>query len=279
MRCKVIINKDSGNANKVNVTALKQYLECEVDVQYICCKDDWCADGYDNVVVCGGDGTLQNALSKCQGKQLFYLPCGTLNEGAVKGDIHALGCVNNLPFHYVCATGSFTQIGYSANNHHKQRFKALAYLPKVFRYYHCHQITANLDVDGQQFDGQYTLLMVIRSRCCFGFCFNKQFDKQPGLYLLAVNSCGKNTFFNKIRLFFPFFRIFFCGVKKPKNTNKWMLIPFSKATITLKEQQDFCFDGEKRSLVGKLHFCEQVLDKPIILLPKCLCHKRKRYTM
>lgn len=277
MKCKVIVNKDSGNSNKVNIDALKQYFGCELDIQYIGASDNWSAEGYDTIVVCGGDGTLHNALVKCHNKQLFYLPCGTLNEGARKGDISAIGKVNDQPFHYVCAAGSFTQIGYTANNKSKQKFKALAYLPKVFSSYHCHQIPATLKIDDQQHSGEYTLLMVIRSKCCFGFNFNKQFDKRPSLYMLAVKSCGKDNFVNKIRLFFPFFRIFFCGIGKPTQNKKWLLLPFSNATITLEKQHDFCFDGEKIVLQGKLSFCEQQLTKPIVVLqPSCFCHKKAR---
>lgn len=280
MKCKVIVNKDSGNSHKVNIEALKNHFNCPIDIQYIGCNDVWSAEGYDTVIVCGGDGTLNNAIDKCINKQLFYLPCGTLNEGAKKGDIYAIGRVNELAFHYVCATGSFTQIGYKANNKSKRTFKALAYMPEVFNCYHCHNISATLEVDGKKHQGNYTLLMVIRSKRCFGFNFNRQFDKHPSLYMLAVKSCGKDNLINKIRLFFPLFRIFFCGIGKPTQNKKWMLLPFTRATVALNQQYDFCFDGEKRLLENKLCFYEQQLDKPIVVLrPRCFCYKKTKKTI
>ena len=277
MACKIIVNTDSGNGACLNVNSLISQLGLsECDVTRISRNSDWSADGYDTVVVCGGDGTLHCALEKCRDKQLIYAPCGTLNEAAQNGEINSVGCVNGTPFTYVAACGSFTEIGYAAPDKSKKRWHALAYLPQVIRSYKCHDIPARLNIDGKQTDGNYTLLMVIKSDRCFGFDFNRCYRKRRGMYLLAVRSAGKDCLLNRAKIFFPLFRVFFMGVNAPAQKDKWLLVPFDKLEITLKTPQNFCLDGEKRVLAGKLTFCEQTLSKSINVVKPPLNNRKRR---
>lgn len=265
MNCKVIVNADSGNYNRLDLDKLLNTLGCtNATVQMINSQTDWSADDCDTVIVCGGDGTLHNALEKCPDKQIVYAPCGTLNEAAKTcSTIASIGKVNDSPFSYVCATGSFTEIGYTAKNRDKKKFKTLAYLPQVLSSYHNRKIHAKLTLDGSRFEDDYTLLMVLKSSRCFGLNFNKGYTKNKGLYLVAIRSFGDDSLGNKIRMFAPFFRVFFCGVRKPKITSNWTVTPFKKLTINLDCPQNFCLDGEKRVMAGELNFCEQCLDKEI----------------
>lgn len=145
MNCKLVINKDSGNFAKLNVNELLCSLGCNAEVEVIDSKSNWTCNGFDTVIVCGGDGTLHNALEKCSGKKIVYAPCGTLNEAALTSKrITSLGKANNELFSYVCATGSFTEIGYLAKNNHKKHWKSLAYLPQILKCYRCHNICAKL---------------------------------------------------------------------------------------------------------------------------------------
>lgn len=259
MPCKIVVNTDSGNAKNIKLNRLLGLFD-NADVENIDRNSDWTSDGYDTVVVCGGDGTLKNALSKCNNKKLYFAPCGTLNETTRFGnEITTVGKCNDELFSYVCAAGSFTATGYTATPERKRRFKAFAYLPQVLKSYVCHNIAAQIDADGKHFCGKYTLLMAIKSQRCFGFDFNKMYKKKPQLYLLAIKSCGKDGLLSRIRMFFPFFRVFFCGVRKPTINKKWMMIPICKAKITLSEPQDFCLDGEKRRLSQTLEFAEKRL--------------------
>lgn len=263
MKCKVVINKDSGNCRRLDVKSLLQQLGLTAEIQEIDCNSSWNADGFDTVVVCGGDGTLNHALSQCGDKKLVYVPCGTLNETAGSTTVMDNVCtVNGTPFSYVCAAGSFTQIGYTATDKSKQRWKAFAYLPQVVKNYRCCEIDASINLDGKIFDDTYTLLMVLKSHRCFGFSFNKDFKNTGKPYLLCVKSVGKDGFFNRIKMFFPFFRIFFCGIK-PAVTDRWMLMPFDELTVKLQQKQTFCMDGEKRELQGDLKFCTQKLKYPV----------------
>lgn len=277
MNCKVIVNGESGNCNKLDLCALLDTLKCpSAEVQYIDKNSVWQCDNHDTFVVCGGDGTLKNALDKCKGKNLIFAPCGTLNESKFFGTkIENIGAVNDELFGYVCATGTFTQIGYLAENKNKQRFKALAYLPLVLKTYRCHQIDAQIDIDSKRFDDKYTLIMAIKSKRCFGFYFNRAYDKNPKLYLLSVRSFGKNNLFNKIRLFCTFFRIFVLGISKSTQNKRFFMLPFDDAVVTLKQPCDFCLDGELRTLSGRLHFRQQPVNPPIQIV-KTPFVKRKR---
>lgn len=265
MACKVIVNADSGNYARLDVDKLLQKLGCvDTEVETIDSGKDWSADGYDTLIVCGGDGTLHNAIEKCSDKKIVYVPCGTLNETAhTDNPITSVGKINDRYFSYVTATGSFTEIGFLAKNDRKKKWKALAYLPQVIRSYHSKQIKAELNVDGEKINGEFTLIMILKSHRCFGFSFNKSYKKHKGLYLIAIRSFGSDCLKNRVKMFAPFFRVFFVGVSKPQIKRNWMLVPFEKLTVTLDEPQDFCLDGEKRRLAGELRFSAQVLEREI----------------
>ena len=266
MKCKIIVNSDSGNCAKLNVKALVSMLGPNSKVEIIDCKTDWNANGFDTVVVCGGDGTLHHAIEKCPDKRILYVPCGTLNETSLtEQQITSIGKVNGHPFSYVCATGSFTEIGYAAKNDKKKRWKALAYLPLVFRCYRCHNIAARLDIDGRKLQDSYTLLMVLKSHRCFGLPFNPDYKRTKKTYLLAVKSFGEDSLKNRIKMFFPFFRIFFCKAK-PSIHKNWLLLPFDRLTVNLEKPQDFCCDGEKRTFAGNLQFYTERLPEPITVV-------------
>lgn len=278
MNCKVIVNGESGNCNRLDLCALLNTLKCSsAQVQYIDKNSVWSCDDHDTLVVCGGDGTLKNALAKCKGKKLVFAPCGTLNESKFLGDkIDSIGAVGNELFGYVCATGTFTEIGYLAENKNKQRFKALAYLPLMLKTYKCHKIDAQIDIDGNQHNDKYTLIMAIKSKRCFGFCFNRAYCKNPKLYLLAVRSFGKDNLFNRLRLFCTFFRIFVIGINKPTQNKRFFMLPFDSANVTLQHPCDFCLDGESRTLGGRLHFCQQQVNPPIKIIQTPFVKRKRR---
>ena len=277
MACKVIVNRDSGNSARLDLNKLLFSLGCvDAEVETIDSATNWSAEGYDTVIVCGGDGTLHNAIEKCSDKKIIYAPCGTLNETSMTENVvTTVGKVNGNLFSYVCATGSFTEIGYTAKTKAKQIFKSIAYLPEVFKHYKSHQIHATLKVDDKLFEDEYTLLMVLKSHRCFGFNFNKSYRKKKGLYLLAIKSFGEDSLVNRAKMFFPFFSVFFCGVSKPRITNHFMLLPFDNLTIDLRDTQDFCLDGEKRQFCGRLEFCEHTLDNEIKIIKTPFCRRKK----
>ena len=277
MACKVIVNRDSGNYSRLDLDKLLTLLDCkDAQVVNIDKATEWSADDCDTVIICGGDGTLHNAIEKYPDRQLIYAPCGTLNETSLTDDVlTSVGVANNTLFSYVAATGSFTEIGYSANTRSKKRFKSAAYLPQVLRFYKSHQIHAKINVDGQHYEDDYTLIMVLKSHRCFGFNFNKAYKQNKCLYLLAIKSFGKDNIVNRVKMFFPFFKVFFMGANPGVNKN-WLLVPFSQLTVELDEPQNFCVDGELRRFDGILQIHEQSLNKHIPIVKTSLCKRIKR---
>lgn len=159
-------------------------------------------------------------------------------------------------FTYVLACGSFTPIGYTAKVELKKKFGVLAYIGQVIKEYKPHRIHAKIDYDGKHVEGEFSLIMFLKSPRCFGFRFNRDFkpDSASG-HLLAIRSPKHNGFLGCIEMFFPFFRTFFIGLKKEKN-DKIIFARTYDLKLNFNEDIDFCKDGEKQTLQkGKSEIC------------------------
>ena len=262
MNCLIVINTMSGNAAKIDEkTILSKYAsEDDVSVKYLRAPTDvYSPDGVQKLIVCGGDGTLNRALTLCRDKSidLYYLPCGTFNETAKaakgKGVTEMDGCgrIGDKSFAYVAAAGSFTDLGQVANEKTKKRFKILAYFAKVLSAYKVHRIRAKIQTEKINADGVFTLIMISNAKRCFGFRFNRLHKRSKGaLQLIAIKAPAKDTLWGRIKMFFPFFRVFFLGVSKEHVGKNLLVTSFSKGEITLFEKTLFCLDGESALLEG-----------------------------
>ena len=276
-KCLIVVNKLSGGFKGLDVQALKARLDSsykETVIKYI--PDDLealNASGFDGVAVCGGDGTLHHVINANipSPTTLYYVPCGTLNEVYhfnKKGDgtLKKVGSVGDNLFSYVLATGTFTPLGYSVEVSKKQKLKALAYVINVIKEYKVNNVKALLNVDGKIKSGNYTLIMLINSPRCFGFKFNKMYGDGK-MHLLLINSPGKDTLWNRVKIFFPFFRAFFIGFKKPCENKHLTFIPFDKVDIDLDERVVFCADGEELELKNnQISILVKNLNNPIKIL-------------
>ena len=262
MNCLVVINTMSGNAAKIDERSLlSRYAAGDVvSVKYLRTPTDaYSPDGVEKLIVCGGDGTLHNALALCHEKaiDLYYLPCGTFNETAKatagKGvrPMETCGKIGDFRFAYVAAAGSFTDLGQAASTKTKKRFKLFAYFAKVLSAYKVHHIRARIETEKVKTEGVYTLLMLSNAKRCFGFRFNRLHKKQPDtLQLIAIKSPAKDDLWGRIKMFFPFFRVFFLGFSKEYFGKNLLVTSFSKGEITLFEKTLFCLDGESALLEG-----------------------------
>lgn len=272
--CLIVINKLSGNAETLDIDSLKSRLSPSYnafEVKYI--PEDWeniKMGNYGGVAVCGGDGTLNHVINTTLPEKtaLYYVPCGTLNEvynSQKESTLNLVGHAGDVLFSYVCATGTFTPLGYAVNTKSKKKFKALAYVSKVVREYKVNDIWARLNVDGKIVDGEYTLIMLINSPRCFGFNFNKLYHKGE-MCLLAIKSPGKNNLFNKIRIFFPFFRAFFIGFRRPYESKNLLFTPFKHVDLELLSPTPFCVDGEKYEIEKTIGINITKLKNPINII-------------
>lgn len=285
-RCLIIINKNAGTSKKINFEKVEKCLGNGYAYTKKTLPDDEISEmkDFEAVAVCGGDGTLGSVLEKVckQPIDLFYFPVGTLNDKAkaqryekhksvcpscsdckssakpvvyglcekISSDEHyeTVECDGDV-FAYVFAAGSFTPIGYTSEVKNKQKFGILAYVSQILKEYKPHRIVAKIQNGKRVHEGEFTLIMFLKSPRCFGFRFNKAFE-QDGTsgHLLAVRSPKHQGLLGKIEMFFPFFRAFFIGLKKEKTKGKIIFEKTYSTCLSLKSDVDFCKDGEKQTV-------------------------------
>ncbi|MBO7389903.1 MAG: hypothetical protein J6U39_00525 [Clostridia bacterium] len=262
MNCLLVINTMSGNSCRVNEKALiaKYAADDDVTVKYLRDpSDEYSVEGIDKLIVCGGDGTLNRALSLSAEKDidLYYLPCGTFNETAKsfsgKGlrELGSIGKIGDREFAYVAAAGSFTDLGQAANPSAKKRFKLFAYFAKVLSSYRVHRIKAKITTESLSLSGTYTLIMLSNAKRCFGFRFNRLHKRCPDLQLIAISAPKKDNLWGRIKMFFPFFRVFFLGIGRERRKGNILVTSFKEGSISLSEETPFCLDGESVLLSGE----------------------------
>ena len=284
--CLVIINQSCGNFEKFTRESVESILDGKYSVEFVDIDDDYRTrieqENVGAVAILGGDGTLNSVLNKIKGLdvKVFYLPYGTLNEkshtldGADPNGEILVGTVGGQVFTYVAACGTFTPIGYTAEVERKKKLKSFAYILEVLKEYKVHSIHAKLSVDGKLAEGDYTLIMVLKSSRCFKFRFNHLYQpsKSTG-HILLIKSPGKDNLWNRIRIFFPFFRAFFIGFRHEVNRKNLLFKEFSKVKLRLDEPVDFDVDGEKKTLEGENTFRVKKLPHNFIV---CDTKKAKR---
>ena len=110
--------------------------------------------------------------------------------------------------------------------------------------------------------------MLVKSPRCFGFPFNKAFDAESTSgHLVAIRAPKHKGFLGYIEMFFPFFRVFFIGLKKEKTKGKIVFEKTYSTKLTLSQDIDFCRDGEKQTLgegTYKISFKKSVCNFSVI---------------
>ncbi len=274
-KCLIVINKKSGSYEKMPVAILEKVFGkgFETEIFYIEEGHPFEYMPTDRVVICGGDGTFNSVLNlyRKRDTEIIYCPCGTLNETSKRdvegtGDFLIADCgeADEKFFSYVLATGVFTPLGYAVNNKVKQKYKAFAYIANTVKQLKVWRIRAKLNVDGENREGEYSLLMFLDSAQCFGLTFNKMFrPNREKLYMLSVKAPRFDGFFGLAELFFPFFRAFFIGFKKPFHSKKMDFQEIHNVTVETDRSYDFCVDGEKWTMPLSYSVCPYPLNPPI----------------
>lgn len=266
-RCLIVFNSYCGRFESIDQDALVARFKKDYDIvdSFIIndTSGDWSAAGYNCVVVCGGDGSFNNALNHTfdENTKLIYFSFGTYNESAktrLKENKHLefipmleYAKANDQYFSYVFAAGSFTPLGYIVPPEKKKRLGILAYLFKVASQYKVYDIKAQISADNVNYDGNYTLIMFIDSMRCFGFNFNKLYSPSDGAtHMLLIKSPGKNSFKNKIKIFWPLFKAFFIGLRKEVSNKKIVFKKVVNANLKFESSIPFNLDGEKHDFGG-----------------------------
>lgn len=249
--CLIILNKNAGKCDKCDLSAVKNEIGSDrIFTEYVLPVPTPDFSLYDEIAVCGGDGTLSTIMQKLYNleKTVYYLPCGTLNDKG-KSKIKSknnpvVGKAGDRIFTYVFATGTFTPIGYAVEERLKKKLGVLAYVLDVVREYKVYEEQATIVCDGKAYAGEFTLIMFIKSPRCFGFPFNRDYrENEESGHLVAIRTPKHKGLLGKIEIFFPFFRVFFIGLKNEQD-GEIIFKRFRSGSLSVKDKTQFCADGE-----------------------------------
>ena len=110
-----------------------------------------------------------------------------------------------------------------------------------------YNIPAKVNIDGEEFEDKYTLMMVLDSNRCFGFKFNHLYKENDGLvHVLLIKSPGEDSKKNRRKIFGPLFRSFFIGFRKEINNKNVLFKAAKNVNIKLEEKTPFDVDGDKK---------------------------------
>ncbi len=247
------------------------------------------AKNYDIVFSVGGDGTLNEVVrgNMMRSKKLTIcpLPSGTCNDVAtmlgygndaeknielvLNGVVRSMDIctINDTPFVYVVGMGKFMNIPYETKSSDKRKAGYLAYLKDAlkealdkFRRY-----KAEIVIDGQKFDGSYSLIMVSNSDHVAGMDrFHKDVFLNDGeIEVLLCTAKTKGQFIKN-------FLLLFLG----RPTDKIVSLKAKDININLieKPSKKWCIDGEKYEYSGE-QFHIKANKKMNILVPAENVHK------
>ena len=225
------------------------------------------AKDYDVVFAVGGDGTLNEVVKGNMRRKnkltICPLPSGTCNdvatmlgyganpeknmELALSGEVKQMdiGAINDDPFVYVVGMGKFMNVPYETKSADKKKNGYMAYireglnevLDKLKRY------RAEVTIDGNKLDGQYSLIMVSNSDHVAGVDrFHKDVCLDDGeMEVLLCKAKSKTEFIKS-------FLMLFLG----KRTNDIISLKAHDVQIKLidKPEKKWCIDGEEYNYDG-----------------------------
>ena len=272
-KCYIIYNPESGRKkNKLNTDICKTILnENEYEVEFLETHAKGDAKKYlkeikyaDLVIVAGGDGTLNEAvtgnLERKEKLLISHLPLGTTTDVGklygftknTKKDLNLMlngeirnvdiGLINKQPFLYVSCMGNFTEISYETPRKLKSLFGRLGYflfalksIGKKLKRYHI-----KYKVDDIKGEGDFTFIFITNSS----------------------RVAGVNNIYHDVKLDDNMFEVALCDVKSKRNliktfyeirTKNIQEIPNIKyfQTNNLKlifdkiPEESWCIDGEE----------------------------------
>lgn len=247
---------------------------------------------YKCIIVCGGDGTLNEAINglmlipEAVRPILAYLPFGTVNDvGHMLGlnknikktidNILALDYVdmdicrlNDKYFIYAAAAGKFTSVSYEAKKSLKKHFGRMAYFLEAFKKLKDKEkIKVQINTNGESIEGSYYVIMALNSEKLAGF---KLYRRKPiklndGMIdLTLVKTKRLNLSFINLGMFFLFGDHWKKGITSI-STNNFRII--SENELAFNVDGEFAFDSARAECM--------VINKAIkIVVPKKI---KKKY--
>lgn len=167
--------------------------------------------GYDRVVACGGDGTLQLTVSGVLQAgikmPIGYIPLGTTNDFAASLDIpsdwrkaaralleaeptpHDIGLFDKRPFTYIACCGAFAETSFATSQTLKNQIGHAAYLLNALPALSTlRPLQLEIEADGMQFDGSFLFCALANTRSVGGLVHldESQVDFQDGKFELLL---------------------------------------------------------------------------------------------
>ncbi len=202
------------------------------------------AKGYERVICCGGDGTLNEVVTGlCSSDShipISYIPAGTTNDFAKTLDLdmdmkkNAKGIVkaketfaidvgkfsSNKYFNYIASFGLFTAVSYKTQQNAKNALGHMAYIFEgIASMTNIESYNISFTADGKSYEGDYIYGGITNSTSVAGIFKYEQsmVDLSDGLFEVLM-------------------------IKKPKNPNEFMKIVSGITTCDLSDTSvfDFC---------------------------------------
>ena len=179
---------------------------------------------FDILVVCGGDGTLNQAVQALndidKDVQIGYIPTGTTNDfarslGVAFNKLELsnnmakyttervdLGKFNNRVFNYVVSSGIFSKTSYSTSTKAKNRFGRLAYITAgIKEVFICKPYRLNVKSKDESIEDEFIYCSVSNSKYVGGFnIFKKEHVEMDDGELEAIFIKKPKSFPKTIRL-------------------------------------------------------------------------------
>ena len=297
-KCLIIYNPNSGKGNnKNNIQIYFEILKDKgFDVDVIATKYNHHATkavmeakNYDIVFSIGGDGTLNEVVQgnffRKRKLTICPLPSGTCNdvatmlgygqdpkkniELALDGDVKSMdiGTINDTPFVYVVGMGKFMNVPYETKSADKKKNGYLAYLKEAFNEIvdRLQRYRAEVIVDGEKLDGQYSLIMISNSDHIAGIdLFYKDVCLDDGL--MEVLLCKARTKKEFVKSFLKLF------LGRKANNLISLNAHDRKIKLMYKPAKKWCIDGEKYDYDGDT-YCIKSHGRMKVLAPKRASNK------
>lgn len=173
------------------------------------CAEYACLSGFDLLVCCGGDGTLneviQGVLTSGRPLPIGYIPTGSTNDfskglcipsdplEAVKNILEGepfacdIGRMNHRYFTYIAAFGAFVEVTYETPQPIKNRLGHAAYLLNGLNYLNTLRgYRMRIEHDGGTLEGEYLLGMVSNTASVAGMLKLSDFQLDDGVFEVTL---------------------------------------------------------------------------------------------
>ena len=252
------ITKIKENLENLNYIVEIKYTDKEKNANYIIKEYH---EDYDILIISGGDGTLNEAISGLYeiGKKVFigYIPNGTTNDFGKSLDVSFdilniskkineynnssvdIGLLNNKIFIYSATFGIFTKVSYKTSTKWKNRVGRLAYILSAIKEVFNYKVyKLKVQVDDQKIEDEFIFGDISNSKYIGGFnMFKKQNVKlNDGKFEILLVKKPKNI----VELLNLIFKVL-TGKKNDKNI---YYLQSNNVHIECTENIDWALDGE-----------------------------------